>query len=271
MQYFSTSGENYLILWHVLLISNAFTRSHIALLLMLLMYNLYWAILKESLPFFVGANLLVDSSGHHLKIGDFGSSARMSSFASIPAEFQGQLQGTIAFMAPEVLRGEHYGRSCDIWSLGCCIIEMATTKPPWNESDVSNHLALIYKVPTSENKIFGNQLYNCPAASFQIARSPSPPLIPCHFSPLLRDFTLRCLELCPESRPSAKQLLYHPVLHNIWSMHAVPCLGACRSWDGFYSCKFFLSSSAYIFSGTVILWDDRHGKYIYWIMYCNAL
>ena len=58
----------------------------------------------------------------------------------------GELEGTIAFMAPEVLRGESYGRSCDIWSLGCCLIEMATAKPPWNASDVSNHLALIYKV-----------------------------------------------------------------------------------------------------------------------------
>ena len=58
----------------------------------------------------------------------------------------GELEGTIAFMAPEVLRGESYGRSCDIWSLGCCLIEMATANPPWNASDVSNHLALIYKV-----------------------------------------------------------------------------------------------------------------------------
>ena len=62
---------------------------------------------------------------------------------------QGELEGTIAFMAPEVLRGENYGRSCDIWSLGCCLIEMATAKPPWNASDVSNHLALIYRVTLS--------------------------------------------------------------------------------------------------------------------------
>jgi mitogen-activated protein kinase kinase kinase 1 len=37
-------------------------------------------------------------------------------------------------------------RSCDIWSVGCCIIEMATAKPPWGASDVSNHLALIFRV-----------------------------------------------------------------------------------------------------------------------------
>ena len=26
------------------------------------------------------------------------------------------------------------------------IIEMATTRPPWNAKDISNHLALIFKV-----------------------------------------------------------------------------------------------------------------------------
>ena len=99
----------------------------------------------------------------------------MMSKSTVPGEFQGQLQGTIAFMAPEVsfpklmfyllfvvtcplscfvllkmhtqvLRGDNYGRSCDIWSLGCLIIEMATGKPPWGASDVSNHLALIFRV-----------------------------------------------------------------------------------------------------------------------------
>ena len=54
--------------------------------------------------------------------------------------------GTVAFMAPEVLRGESYGRSSDIWSLGCCIIEMATAKAPWNASDISNYYCLMYKV-----------------------------------------------------------------------------------------------------------------------------
>ena len=60
---------------------------------------------------------------------------------------QGQLLGTIAFMAPETLRGENYGRSCDIWSVGCVVIEMLTCKPPWGQSNLSNHLAMIFKVP----------------------------------------------------------------------------------------------------------------------------
>jgi len=111
----------------------------------------------------------------------------------VPGEFQGQLQGTIAFMAPEVLRGDNYGRSCDIWSLGCLIIEMATGKPPWGASDVSNHLALI----------------------FRIACAHTPPTVPDTLSPALRDLALRCLELDPAMRPSARELLLHPVFHHL--------------------------------------------------------
>ncbi|KAF6019027.1 MAP3K1 [Bugula neritina] len=100
-----------------------------------------------------GANLLVDSTGKHLRIGDFGACAQLASSMTGAGELKGQLLGTIAFMAPEVLRGEHYGRACDVWSVGCVIIEMVTTKPPWNASNVSNHLKLIFTVSTSSNNL----------------------------------------------------------------------------------------------------------------------
>ncbi|KAL3869798.1 hypothetical protein ACJMK2_042435 [Sinanodonta woodiana] len=136
-----------------------------------------------------GANLLVDSTGQRLRIGDFGAAARLASQATGAGEFQGQLLGTIAFMAPEVLRGEDYGRACDVWSVGCCLVEMCTTKPPWNAHDISNHLALIFKIATSIS---------------------SPP-IPDNLSPPLRDLMLRCLEHSKEMRPTAKDLLLHPL------------------------------------------------------------
>ncbi|XP_059155208.1 mitogen-activated protein kinase kinase kinase 1-like isoform X2 [Physella acuta] len=136
-----------------------------------------------------GANLLIDSTGQTLRIGDFGASARLASQATGAGEFQGQLLGTIAFMAPEVLRGESYGRACDIWSVGCVMIEMSTTKPPWNATDISNHLALIFKIASSVD---------------------SPP-IPENLPPPVRDLMLRCLEQNSEDRPSAKDLLLHPL------------------------------------------------------------
>ena len=91
----------------------------------------------------------MDSSGQHLRIADLGAAAKIvwnGVSSSFKAENKENIQGTIAFMAPEVLRGEGFGRSCDIWSIGCCVVEMATGSAPWNASNVSNHLALIFKV-----------------------------------------------------------------------------------------------------------------------------
>jgi len=45
---------------------------------------------------------LVDSTGQRLRISDFGAAARLASKGTGAGEFQGQLMGTIAFMAPEV-------------------------------------------------------------------------------------------------------------------------------------------------------------------------
>ena len=45
---------------------------------------------------------MVDSTGQRLRISDFGAAARLASKGTGAGEFQGQLLGTIAFMAPEV-------------------------------------------------------------------------------------------------------------------------------------------------------------------------
>lgn len=54
------------------------------------------------LSLLTGANLLIDSTGQRLRIADFGAAARLASKGTGAGEFQGQLLGTIAFMAPEV-------------------------------------------------------------------------------------------------------------------------------------------------------------------------
>ncbi|XP_038075292.1 mitogen-activated protein kinase kinase kinase 1-like [Patiria miniata] len=136
-----------------------------------------------------GANLLLDSTGQHLRIADFGTAAQMASKVTAEGEFKGQLIGTIAFMSPEVLRGEPYGRTCDVWSIGCCMVEMATAHPPWNASAISNHLQLIFKIASAEG----------------------PPPIPDEMSTGTRDLMLRCFEHKAANRESAADLLKHAV------------------------------------------------------------
>lgn len=50
-----------------------------------------------------GANLLMDSTGHHLRIADLGTAGKMNADITRTDEFKGQFLGTISFMAPEVI------------------------------------------------------------------------------------------------------------------------------------------------------------------------
>lgn len=89
-------------------------------------------------------------------------------------------------MAPEVVMNTngHGGLAVDIWSLGCTILEMATSKPPWSQ-------------------------YEGVAAIFKIGNSKDTPEIPDFLSNDAKNFLKLCLQRDPSARPSASQLLEH--------------------------------------------------------------
>ncbi|CAD5111777.1 DgyrCDS1050 [Dimorphilus gyrociliatus] len=136
-----------------------------------------------------GANLVVDSSGQRIRIADFGASATLQGDMTGLDEFRNELMGTIPFMAPEVLKGESYGRSADVWSVGCIIIQMLTAKPPWSDRHYEKHYALIFRIGCATE---------------------GPPL-PTIESPPLKDLCLRCLEIVKGDRSAAKDLIKHPL------------------------------------------------------------
>jgi mitogen-activated protein kinase kinase kinase len=73
----------------------------------------------------------------------------------------------------------------DIWSLGCCVLEMATGRRPW--SNLDNEWAVMYHVVTGH-----------------------PPLPdPSQLSELGMDFLKQCFVRSPQQRPSAEELLKH--------------------------------------------------------------
>jgi len=60
-------------------------------------------------------------------------SGEMPSIEEYSEQLGKSIKGSPYWMAPEVVKGTGYGFSSDIWSMGCCIIEMLTGKPPWHE------------------------------------------------------------------------------------------------------------------------------------------
>ncbi|KAL8027430.1 hypothetical protein ABFX02_14G094800 [Erythranthe guttata] len=126
------------------------------------------------------ANILVDVSGS-VKLADFGLAKVTTKLNDIKS-----CKGTPYWMAPEVVnqRNHGYGRAADIWSLGCTVLEMLTGQIPYS------HLE-------------GMQ------ALFRIGRGELPP-IPNTLSKDAQDFILKCLQVNPEDRPTAAQLLEHP-------------------------------------------------------------
>ncbi|XP_004299967.1 PREDICTED: mitogen-activated protein kinase kinase kinase 1-like [Fragaria vesca subsp. vesca] len=127
------------------------------------------------------ANILVDASGS-VKLADFGL-AKATKLNDVKS-----CKGSAYWMAPEVVnrRNRGYGLAADIWSLGCAVLEMLTRQPPYS------HLE-------------GMQ------ALFQIG-SGQPPVVPDFLSRDARDFILKCLQVNPNNRPTAAQLLNHSFL-----------------------------------------------------------
>jgi mitogen-activated protein kinase kinase kinase len=78
-----------------------------------------------------GANILVDNRGA-VKISDFGVSKKtnFNGMNSAPGT-RTSLQGSVFWMAPEVVRQSGQSLKSDIWSVGCLIVEMFTGSRPF--------------------------------------------------------------------------------------------------------------------------------------------
>jgi serine/threonine protein kinase len=133
-----------------------------------------------------GGNVLVEKN-FHVKLADFGCSKQAAMTTSFTT------MGSVPWMAPEVIRGqEGYGRKADIWSLGCCIIEMATAERPWGNFRFDNILCGMRHIGYSEDI----------------------PQMPETISASARDLVCKCVQRNAEERLSAAELLQHDFLQN---------------------------------------------------------
>lgn len=137
-----------------------------------------------------GSNILMGEDGP--KLADLGCARRVDDPAAA-AEAEAPFGGTPMYMSPEVARGEEQGRACDVWALGCTVVEMATGGAPWRGGDPASVL-------------------------YKIAYSGESPEIPGWLSEGARDFLGKCLRRDPRGRWTPRQLLGHSFL-----------LGECES------------------------------------------
>mmetsp|Transcript_43707 Transcript_43707/g.107262 ORF Transcript_43707/g.107262 Transcript_43707/m.107262 type:complete len:279 (-) Transcript_43707:893-1729(-) len=63
-----------------------------------------------------------------IKISDFGMAKMVTDCASVPIT---GMAGTVAFMAPEIVEGEPYTSSVDIWAAGCILYMMLSGRMPF--------------------------------------------------------------------------------------------------------------------------------------------
>ncbi|CUM68210.1 uncharacterized protein PRCAT00005931001 [Priceomyces carsonii] len=92
-----------------------------------------------------GANILIDIKGT-VKISDFGISKKLNNDAD--NETRGRrasLQGSVYWMAPEVVKQTAYTKKADIWSVGCLVVEMFTGKHPFPDF---SQMQAIFKIGT---------------------------------------------------------------------------------------------------------------------------
>jgi mitogen-activated protein kinase kinase kinase len=87
-------------------------------------------------------NILLDLDGT-CKISDFGISKKTDNIYG--NDVTNSMQGSVFWMAPEVIRSEGAGYSAkvDVWSLGCVVLEMFAGKRPWSKEEA---IGAIYKL-----------------------------------------------------------------------------------------------------------------------------
>eukprot|EP01095_Lingulamoeba_sp_RSL-Kostka_P011922 TRINITY_DN464_c0_g2_i10.p1 TRINITY_DN464_c0_g2~~TRINITY_DN464_c0_g2_i10.p1 ORF type:complete len:480 (-),score=195.32 TRINITY_DN464_c0_g2_i10:319-1758(-) len=127
-------------------------------------------------------NILLGLDGS-VKVADFGYAAQLTQ----KKKQRNTVVGTPYWMAPELIKGNDYGKKVDIWSTGIMAMEMAEAEPPY--MDFAPLRAL-----------------------FLITTKGIPPLKDKNWSPEFQDFCRQCLITDVNERPGAKELLQHPFL-----------------------------------------------------------
>ena len=128
-------------------------------------------------------NLLLTSEGV-LKLADFGLSRDVAGTVSDPV-----IKGTIAYVAPEIIKDCRYSEKSDIWALGLSMISLSSnTVDFWGPVTSKGVWPLMFHIGS-------------------LTEAPQPPS---HLSPTLLAILKSMLDINPSARPSARDILMNP-------------------------------------------------------------
>jgi len=128
-----------------------------------------------------GANILLSEDGY-AKLGDFGVGAQL-----LTEKFRKSKKGSPYWMSPQVASNLKYDFKTDIWSLGITCIELIEGEPPFSELKPKSFMEKLSKNPPKPSDFID---FNEHTDEF-------------------RSFIEHCLEIDPNKRYTAEELLKH--------------------------------------------------------------
>lgn len=154
-------------------------------------------------------NILFNDEGE-VKLCDFGVSGEAVN--SLATTFT----GTSFYMAPERIQGEPYSVTCDVWSLGLTILEVAQGHFPFGSDKITANIApieLLVMILT-----FTPELKDEPENNISWSNS-------------FKSFIEYCLKKDPRERPSPRQMLKHPWIQGQMKKKVNMSKFIKRCWD----------------------------------------
>ncbi|KAI8637103.1 serine/threonine-protein kinase pef1 [Parasitella parasitica] len=160
-------------------------------------------------------NLLINNQ-LHLKLGDFG----LARAFGIPVNTFSNEVVTLWYRAPDVLLGSRmYSTSIDIWSAGCIMAEMYTSRPLFPGTTNEDQLQKIFRLlgtPNEQTWPGISQLPEYKHKPLEVVHPPQPlsQFVP-NIDPEGLDLLTRMLQYQPQLRISAQDALKHAYFNNV--------------------------------------------------------
>ena len=147
-------------------------------------------------------NVLLSAEGG-VKLSDFGTAIRVEGVCEVAGTV-----GTLRYMAPEIVRGMCHGPSCDIWSVGVIVMEIIGILPDvLQQARLAEVLAFYQSVDDLGSLVSTDR-------DLKKLLSTKKDVDTVHLTSALQ-FCESCLQIDPEKRPDATQLLMHPFVASV--------------------------------------------------------